>query len=377
MQTLEVKNNCPGAFVAGELILEPQKEIFEKFSMAWKHTPALLDDQKYSYLFLYLRSQSKSLLDFLDNPELYIQYKNKMNAHRKALISAKVEISEHCFFETIPKNQMTKWLSLRQKAMEKASLIVPRPDHYEILHKAHVLTEDIFRQDILFNSKKGKVKYNIFGSATGRLTTEKGSVPIMTLKKEDRDLIKPMNDAFVELDLNAAEIRMLLALSGKPQPPGDIHDWVAKEIYHSPLDREKVKAKTFAWLYNFSAPKSRLDKIFSRQIFRDFYNFEKNSLTTPFGRTLEVEERKAQNYLLQSTTSDQVIENAYKIHKLLLSKKSKIAFTLHDSIVLDMSREDVIMLKEIKKIFENTRWGNFMSTCKVGKNFGSLKELKI
>ena len=90
-----------------------------------------------------------------------------------------------------------------------------------------------------------------------------------------------------------------------------------------------------------------------------------------------VEERKAQNYLLQSTTSDQVLENAYKIQKMLRGKKSTIAFTLHDSIILDMSQEDAIMLRDIKSQFEQTRWGSFISTCKIGKNFGNLKELEV
>ena len=89
------------------------------------------------------------------------------------------------------------------------------------------------------------------------------------------------------------------------------------------------------------------------------------------------EERKAQNYLLQSTTSDQVLENAYKIQKMLKGKKSTIAFTLHDSIILDMSQEDVIMLRDIKSQFEKTRWGDFASTCKIGKTFANLKELKL
>jgi hypothetical protein len=42
-----------------------------------------------------------------------------------------------------------------------------------------------------------------------------------------------------------------------------------------------------------------------------------------------------------------------------------------------MSQEDAIMLKDIKNQFEKTRWGKFASNCKIGKNFGSLKELKI
>ena len=100
-------------------------------------------------------------------------------------------------------------------------------------------------------------------------------------------------------------------------------------------------------------------------------------LTTPFGRKLAVDERKAQNYLLQSTTSDIVIQNAYKIMKMFKGKKSKIAFTLHDSIIIDMDKKDAIMLRDIKEQFEETPWGPFRSTCKIGKTFGDLKDLVI
>ena len=199
----------------------------------------------------------------------------------------------------------------------------------------------------------------------------------MSLKKEQSELLTPQNDAFVELDLNAAEIRMLMALSGREQPQGDIHEWVVNNVFNGEKERSKAKVELFAWLYNPSSSKSRFDQIFSRQIFRDFFAPEDEVLTTPFGRRLAVDERKAQNYLLQSTTSDQVLENAYKIQKMLKGKKSKIAFTLHDSIILDMSQEDAIMLKDIKLQFEQTQWGSFMSTCKIGKNFGNLKELVI
>ena len=62
---------------------------------------------------------------------------------------------------------------------------------------------------------------------------------------------------------------------------------------------------------------------------------------------------------------------------MLNGKKSTVAFTLHDSIILDMSQEDAIMLRDIKSQFEKTRWGNFTSTCKIGRDFGSLKEIKL
>lgn len=374
LQTLDIKNNCKGIYINNEFILEPSDSQLKEHKLAWKHSP-MLDDEGYKYLYPSLREKELSI--FSPDPENFKACAQKLQAHRKAIITAKVNLSDECFFDLLPKHCLSEWFHLRAQALESVHRKVKEAEDYDILHKAHVLTENIAHQDISFDGKNGKVLYNIFGSATGRLTTVKGSVPVLTLKKDQRSLLTPQNDAFVELDLNAAEIRMLLALTDQAQPEGDIHEWVAENIFSGEFTREEVKIKIFSWLYNFSAPKSRLDEIFSRQIFRDFYFQEKETLSTPYGRRLKVEERKAQNYLLQSTTSDQVIENAYKIQKMLKGKRSNIAFTLHDSIILDMSREDGIMIRDIKEQFEKTRWGNFMSTCKIGKTFGTLKELKI
>lgn len=354
--------------------MDGAKELALNYSTAWKHS-SILDDEMYRYLYLSLKDNDLS--SYSHDVELFLTYEKKMEAHQKAAMAAKVSLEEECFFDLLPEHQLTRWFSLRQQALENLYKATEKEEDYDILHKAHVLTTNIAQQNITFGTKTGRVLYNIFGSATGRLTTKKGSVPVLTLKKEQRELLRPQNDAFVELDLNAAEVRMLIALSGREQPQGDIHEWVVENVFNGEIERSKAKIELFAWLYNPSSSKSRFDQIFSRQIFRDFFAPEDEVLTTPFGRRLHVEQRKAQNYLLQSTTSDQVLENAYKIQKMLRSKKSKIAFTLHDSIILDMSKEDAIMLRDIKEQFEQTRWGNFMSTCKIGKDFGNLKELKI
>ena len=376
LQTLDVQDNCRGIYIteSNQFKLDNFNHLLREYKIAWKHSP-LLNDEEFQYVYPLLRGAD--LEDYSPDPGIYLACKNKIEAQQKASCIAKVNLKEECFFNLIPEHQLTKWFKVRHRAMESLLKIVKKDQDYEILHKAHVLTENIARQNIQFGTNTGRVFYNIFGSATGRLTTKKGSIPILTLKKEQREMLRPQNDAFVELDLNAAEIRMLLALSGREQPQGDIHEWILKTVFNSEVSRSQAKKELFAWLYNPSSSKNRFDQIFSRTIFRDFYFFENKVLTTPFGRKLTVEERKAQNYLLQSTTSDQVLENAYEIQKLLKDKKSKIAFTLHDSIILDISKEDAIMLKEIKSIFEQTRWGKFASTCKIGRNFGNLKELAI
>ena len=374
LQTLDIKDNCKGIFHEGKFLIDEALDAIDNYSVAWKHSP-LLNDEKFRYLYLTLKDEDLST--HCHDPDIFLRYKKKIESHLKASITAKVSLEEECFFDLLPEHQLTKWFKIRQQALENVYKTADKEQDYDILHKIHVLTTNIAQQNITFGTKTGRVLYNIFGSATGRLTTKRNSVPVLTLKKEQRQLLKPQNDAFVELDLNAAEIRMLMALSGREQPQGDIHEWVVENVFNGEIERSKAKIELFAWLYNPSSSKSRFDQIFSRQIFRDFFAPEDEVLTTPFGRRLVVDERKAQNYLLQSTTSDQVLENAYKIQKMLKGKDSTIAFTLHDSIILDMSQKDAIMLKDIKSQFEQTRWGSFVSTCKIGKTFANLKELKI
>ncbi len=374
LQTLDIRNNCRGIFHKNQFLFEEFDNVLNEYSLAWKHSP-MLEDEKFRYLYLTVKGEDLS--KYCHDPELFTAYKKKIEAHRKAAVSAKVSLDEQCFFDLLPEHQLTKWFCIRQQALESLSDSIGIETDYDILHKAHVLTSNIAQQQIMFGTKTGRVIYNIFGSATGRLTTTKTSIPVLTLKKEQRALLRPQNDAFVELDLNAAEVRMLIALSGREQPQGDIHEWVVKNVFNGELERSRAKVELFAWLYNPSSSKSHFDEFFSRTIFRDFFEPKEQVLTTPFGRKLKVEERKAQNYLLQSSTSDQVLENAYKIQKMLKNRKTTIAFTLHDSIILDMSREDATMLKDIKDQFEQTRWGPFTSTCKIGTTFGTLKELEI
>ena len=374
LQTLDIKNNCTGIFDKYSFLFENFEKVVKKYSYAWKHSP-ILEDKNYKYLFLYLKGEDLS--PYSCTPEVYEENLLKMESHAKAAKAAKIELDDMCFFDIIPENQLLRWFTLRQQCMDKVLDTLEKPSDYDILHKGHVLATAISHNERIYGKELSRVQYNIFGSSTGRFTTEKGSLPILNLKKENRSMLVPNNDLFLEFDFNAAELRTLLSLSNREQPNIDLHEWNMENVFAGDLDRSTAKQRVFAWLYNPESIDPSLEQYYNRGIFRDFFSEGDQILTTPFNRKLYVEERKAQSYLLQSTTSDIVIENAYEIMKMLKGKKSTIAFTLHDSVVLDFAREDYNMVREIKEAFEKTRLGNFLSKVSIGKNFGNMKELRL
>lgn len=375
-QNLNIKNSCFGIFSKGSFFFDQEKinKKVQECEFSWKYSPEF-EKQKHIYLFLLLKTEN--LKQFCTEPSALLEAEKTLQAQQKAANYAKINLEESCFFDLLPEHQLESWFSLREQVLLKfcdKSLV---KDDYDILRKAHILASTINRQKILFNNKSQIINYDIFGSATGRLTTKKGSFPILNLKKEERQFLLPKNDLFLELDFNAAELRTLMALSDMPQPQEDIHNFFNREIFNMSKKRSELKERVFAWLYNPSSKDTVFVDFFDKNIYEKFYDRKKQTLKTPYGREIKVEERKAQNYLLQSTTSDIVIENAFEIMKMLKNKKTNIAFTLHDSVILDMHKEDASMVQNLKDKFETTRWGKFFSTCKIGKNFGSLKELKF
>lgn len=372
IQALNIENNCVGIFTEGQIYFEGFSQVLRESNFAWKHSPILQEDAKYTYLSLYLRSES--LEGYSSDPIYMKSVAEAIESQKKAALTAKIDLASLCFYDLLPDHLLNRWLTLRESAMKGISKEIDRPSDYDILHKIHVLTSEIANQDIEVSGNVERVMYDMFSSATGRLATKKGSFPVLNLHKNERSNIKPKNDLYLELDLNGAEIRTLLAFSGVEQPKEDIHSWNTKQI-EPWISREQAKEQFFAWLYNPKSEHEVYDRIYNKKAYLE--HFVNDSIQTPFGRRLSVDERRALNYLLQSTTSDIVLSNAYDIMKLLRGKRSFIAFTMHDSVVLDFAREDSCLVEEIKNIFETNLFGRFLSNVSIGKNFGEMRKVTI
>ena len=227
----------------------------------------------------------------------------------------------------------------------------------------------------MLTEKTLSIKYDIFGTITGRMTTHKSGLSIMTMPRELRNAILPRNDFLLELDYNAAELRVALSLLGIEQPKEDLHDWNMSNVFTNTKDRQEAKKEIFSWLYNSESENAEIEKMYDRKkILGKFYG--SNKIKNFFGREIECEDRLALNYIIQSTAADMFSRQISKVHKLLEGRRSNILYTMHDSVVLDFADEDREIIRQIVEEFSDTDLGNFLLNFSAGPRYNEMKETK-
>jgi hypothetical protein len=270
-----------------------------------------------------------------------------------------------------------------------------KPKNYDFLKDLYLLVQQVGHRKLKLDfsgvarnctkfSKRNKLKsirnsspyirYNIFGSKTGRLTAVKNSFPILTMDKVFRGGILPTNDRFIEFDYNAFELRVLLYLLDKEQPQIDIHTWNVDNVYRGLSSREKAKKRIFSWLYNPESNDYLSERVYDREgVLKKYWNG--TSVANPFGREIEADRFHAISYLIQSTAVDIVLRQMLKVNSLLDGRRSYIAFTIHDSVVIDLAEEDLELVPALKKRFSMFRNTEFLTNISIGKDFGNMRQL--
>lgn len=317
----------------------------------------------------------------------------KAKVFLKTFQNSKINLNEVCFYDLVPKKFLLEFYGVKNEITNFVFENYKKPKNYDFLKNLHFLLKEIQQNELnidisnLDHSRQkvrdnvGKVRnksqriiYNPWKAITGRLTTEKNSFPILTLNKELRSALKPKNDLFVELDFNSAELRVLLGLLGKEQPKEDIHAWVSEHIFKNKYNRDETKKKVFAWLYNPKAKNKSLNEFLDRDKVLEKY-YMKGKVITPYNRAIDSDISKAVNYLIQSTASDMLLTSAIKINEQLRNKKSFVSFCIHDSIVIDMSKDDKDTIDQLTNIFSETKFGDLKVNLSIGRDFGKMRKV--
>ena len=389
-QLMDSKTDCAGTYFDGHFIWN---KIPDGITQTWAYSEHLFGrDIDYANLLVSGRSIDDVCPEFLR--ERWGIAKNLMKAHFKGITTAKINIDDVCFYEIVPRKHLQHYFDTKNQITQWVFDNHDRPENYYFLKNLQTAVKELKRHPVNLNSfavycqaaddLKAKhlyeqfgettpyVDYDIFGTVTGRMTTKRGSFPALNLKRELKKHVRPNNDVFLELDFNAAEIRTMLALQGHEQPQEDIHEWNIKEVFKKDLNRDEAKTKIFAWLYNQESKAIKSD-YYDRQILLEKY-YKEGVVETPFGRSIAAPVRKALNYLLQSSSSDNTLERFIRVSNFLRATKSHVAFVVHDSVVVDLHKEDRGLIPQLKEMFGNTKLGQFKVNCSLGKNLGDMKE---
>lgn len=350
-------------------------KIKNKNNIAWSHEQGV-DCAKY-----YLGGKS------LQTEELD-EINKKLKAFVKAFYATHKDQADFPAF--VPDSFIDKYAAIYSRACEEAVKNNAKPSNYDFLVELDLLLDKISKQklnvceefDLTVNINKQKcfhksepyIRYNLFGAVTGRLSTQRNSFPILSMSKDCRFLLTPSNDAFLELDYNACELRVLLALSGHEQPENDIHEWNREHIFDNKCDRGEAKQKIFSWLYD-TKHNEKAEKFYDKNKIKEKY-YKNGFVTSYYDRNIACDEEHAVNYILQSTASDMFLRRVVEIDKLLKDRKSKVAFMIHDSLIIDLSKEDRDLLDSIEKVFSNTELGMFKTNVSIGKDFGNMRKVK-
>jgi len=390
-QTLDDKRDCKGVFYNGEFYFD---KLPRNLDLTWSWSQHLED---YNVDFAELWVSGKSIGEVTPDHlrDRYNFAERRLQAHVKAIVQSQINLDDNCIYDLVPRHVLRQFYHVKNEITEWVVANNPKPKNYSFLVETQATINEIAQQELQidwdnhnllflqdpkakslykrFANKKSNVIYNLFGTITGRLTTTPESFPIMNLKTEHRKIVLPQNDLFIELDFNAAEIRTLLALAGINQPQDDIHKFNIEQVFKTSMSRDNAKRRFFAWLYNPDSKDEELKNYYNKEKILDKY-YKNGYINTIFGRQIECDAFHSLNYLLQSTSSDNCMDRANKIRKMLSGRKSTIAFCLHDCVVLDFSSQDAHLLPQIKQVFEQTRLGKFKINLKAGKTYGLLED---
>ena len=389
---MDNKTDCAGTYLSGQFIWD---KIPDGITKTWSYSDHLFG-RDIEYANLMVAGKPIEAVCPVHLRERWDSVKGLLKSHYKALTVSKVNLEDVCFYDVVPQKHLQHYFEIKNEITQWVFDNVKKPDNYNFLKRVQAATRELKQYPVNLNSfaiyccsaddmkakqlydqfgdSKPHVDYDIFGTVTGRLTTKRNSFPILNLKKELKAHVRPNNDVFLELDFNAAEVRTMLALQGHKQPEEDIHEWNIKNIFKKDLSRDKAKTKLFAWLYNEESQTIQSDFYDRESLRQKFYRDGK--VETPFGRSIDAPVRKALNYLLQSSSSDNTLDRFCKISNFLRATRSNVAFVVHDSVVIDLHKDDRFLIPQLVEMFEDTKLGKFKVNCSIGKNLGDMREFK-
>jgi hypothetical protein len=349
----------------------------------------ILGEEKIKKINL-LSSKLEAQINSYKNTKINFLNFNVYDAFPKQLIDSFYEERANIILELFNNFKDKEILEYYEKVFFKFICYVAETNKNEINVDLNNATEECQRDLPLIKKhikeKKIKVNINPLGAKDGRMTCSNGFVNLYGLKKESRRMLISCDDHYlVQMDYKCFQPRIAMSQIENEEFRNRM---AAIEDIYSIFEgnREENKRNLLVWMFN-DQPNETIEKEVGqiRALRKEIYeNVRINKkIKNIFGRVLyfnEEEERTVFKNYIDSLEADILINVFCKIFDYLKENKckSKILFPFHDSIIFEINKKELDIVKKIWYImkYETGIEFNFPVEIKAGKNLFDLKEIK-
>lgn len=224
-------------------------------------------------------------------------------------------------------------------------------------------------KDYIIQEQQGSDK------TTGRIFVKNSDVSVQTMSKNLLPIVKPKNNDYFLFDVDYKYFEFaIMCYVCDIEFEGDPHSYLAELIFNDKGKRQEAKTINYAIIYggnidyilktnNAIDKKEKLEELYLNKIrvlesqLEEFYK-ENGYIVNYFNRRIYPKKESALlNNYISSTATDFLIAKLYKLFKLLQDNDSTIVFQKHDSILFNISKEELDIKKQIEDILGSEEKG--------------------
>jgi len=259
---------------------------------------------------------------------------------------------------------------------DKEALITAFPDKIE----NHILNE---QQTKIYS------EYNIYTS-TGRASNKFGGINFSALDKNSNKrkwIVSEYkeNGLLIEFDYTAYHLAILAKMVGYEIPNGiNMHEYLGRYYFNKETLNEEeykqTKSKNFNYLYG-GIPDTLLSIPYFKKVkqltIQDFDTYQSNGFINSMltGRKIQnvegVTASKLLNYSLQLSEFELTLMLIDNLLEFIQNKKINILLYTYDSLLLDIHKDEMQHIEEIKNILSNKVFS--LKTKQSSTNYNELK----
>ena len=158
-QIIDNNEKCLKMFASGDIV--DYKESHQ-LTRTWKHSKHLANREDVEYAYLYSPDGNIESVCPIFVWDAWKKSSDKISSVMKSIVTAKCNLEDHCIYDYVPPNLMHRYLLDKEVIIKSVFETLDKPEHYDILKKAHILTQEMNSSENMYNGELKNTNYSIF-----------------------------------------------------------------------------------------------------------------------------------------------------------------------------------------------------------------------